>query len=213
MILKIGLSGASGKMGREISQLISGGYETNHTKFELADPVQVWIDFSRREATLRLLEKACVPVVIGTTGFTEDELDLIRSKSKELPILLSPNMSPGVQALNDWFESMPRLDAEVSMSEVHHKEKKDSPSGTAKSLAETLLKRGYKDFPIESIRAGSVIGEHTIRFISDDEEITVVHRASHRSAFARGALIAAAFLRDKAAGMYTMKDVFRRQMT
>lgn len=173
------------------------------------------IDFTAPSATISNVKTALKykkPVVIGTTGFTDDEINDIREASKKIPILLSPNMSIAVNLV---FELVKRTaktlekNYTVRLEEIHHVHKKDKPSGTGKSLAE-IIKKERKDLgeiPINSIREGEVVGDHKIVFDSEEDTIEIIHKAKTRDIFAIGALQAAKFLVGKPNGLYNMKDV------
>lgn len=240
MIFKVGVLGASGRVGSEVAALLGPGYRTGGDLLELADavtgsgrvtsiegtdcrtlddaprePVHVWIDFSRPEATLRLLETAVAPVVIGTTGFTEPQLQKIRSYAKDHAVVLAPNTSPSLAIVGRMLKALPDAavwSCEVVVSEAHHKHKKDAPSGTAKRLLSVLADRGFTDPQVHVTRAGEIIGVHSVNLISANEEITITHRVNGRNVFAEGALAAAAFLaRGRAPGLYGMEEVFFSQ--
>lgn len=236
MIYKVGVSGASGKMGMEICSLLAPGYELRRLQFELADavvgnsevvsiegvatrkvseparePVHVWIDFSRPEATMAMLRQLTCPIVIGTTGFSESDKQQIRGYSESYPVLLTPNTSPGMAIFRRLLDKLPPSMASsfsVVVREAHHRHKQDAPSGTAKLILEILRERGFSDVPTHVTRAGSIIGTHEVEFHSDEEEISLTHRVTDRKVFAKGALEAAAFALKKAPGIYSMHDVF-----
>lgn len=236
MIYKVGILGATGRMGLEIAALLTPAYQVGQDSLELADavsasrklshiegvpvrglqdplydPVHVWIDFSHPSATLELLETAETPVVIGTTGFSEGQVEKIRLYSQRKPVLMAPNMSPGMNLMMKMLKAVPVSAAlgfnDVVLNEAHHREKKDSPSGTAKSLLSILESNGNENVQVQVIRAGTLRGEHQVRFVSDDEEILLQHRVSDRRVFARGALIAAHFLVTQKRGLYSMQDL------
>ncbi len=236
MIYKVGILGITGRMGEQISQLFSPHYALKEDLFELAEgvsqsrklssvekapvrsleetprePVHVWIDFSNPEATVKLLEQIHTPLVIGTTGFSDYQLNKIREYATQQPVLLAPNMSPGICLMTKILESLKTaktLGFETVLSESHHRMKKDSPSGTAKALAQTLKDSGFSDFPIQVTRAGGEKGLHRVTFYSDEEELTIEHRVVERSVFAKGALLGARFLLKTAKpGLYQFKDV------
>ncbi len=171
------------------------------------------IEFTLPDGTMANLRAAAahgVPMVIGTTGFTSAQLDAIKEASTKIPIVLATNMSIGVNTLFKLIEiAASKISPEsISISETHHIHKKDKPSGTAKTMAETAASAsGLAVKDIESIREGEVIGDHTIRLESGEDVMTISHHAKDRSMFARGALTAAKFLQDKPAGLYTMQDV------
>lgn len=236
MIYKVGVSGASGKMGLEICGLLASGYELRGRRFELADavvgnsrltsiegvdtrhvheparePVHVWIDFSVPSATMAMLKQLTCPLVIGTTGFSENEKREIRAYAETQPVLLAPNTSPGMAIFRRLLTKLPASMAEsfaVVVREAHHKHKMDAPSGTAKMILETLAERGFGDVPTQVTRAGSIIGTHEVELHSDEEEIHLTHRVTDRRVFAKGALEAAAFLLKQDPGLYSMQDVF-----
>lgn len=193
----------------------------------------VLVDFSTPEASmLRLAEcvKHGTAAVLCTTGLGEAEDKRIREASKTIAVLKASNTSVGVTALLRAVPHLAKLlgDAyDIEIVETHHRGKKDAPSGTAISLAERLATatgrtwpadftfgrkgkaagRGALEIGIHAVRAGGVVGEHTVVFASDDDVITVTHRAGSRDLFARGALRAAAFTSRAGAGLYTMDDV------
>ncbi len=194
---------------------------------------EVVIDFTTPQGTLRMLQMAEAqgkPMVIGTTGFTKDEIQLIESAGKKIPIVFSPNMSIGVNVLFKLItEAAAALgeayDAEIL--EIHHRKKKDAPSGTAIRMAEVLAAargtslqkvgcfsrhgnigaRKTGEIGVQSLRAGDVVGEHTLTFAGPGERIELTHRAHNRNNFARGALMAARWVADKSPGLYDMMDV------
>ncbi len=166
-------------------------------------------------------------VVIGTTGFSEGEIKDIRSYSEHAPILLSPNMSLGVNLLFRLVDIASRVlknrgfDAEVL--EIHHRYKKDAPSGTALRLEEILCQamglekrvhgrdgispREAQEVGVVALRGGDVVGEHTVYFLGFGERLELTHRASSRDIFARGAIEAGRWIKDKPPGWYSMFDV------
>ncbi len=236
MICKVGICGASGKMGLEIASLIQKGFKFKDAQFELEDAVagsnslrlieggnvksikddlresvHVWIDFSRPEGTLELLKKISTPVVIGTTGFSEEQWKSVSQYALKHPVLFAPNMAPGMNTLVKMLEESSfssSIGFDVVAQESHHKHKKDSPSGTMKRLLVTLETLGYQDIPVQVSRVGEVFGVHTLKFISSDEEITIEHRVLNRRVFAKGALLAAKFMStQKRAKLYSFAEV------
>ena len=199
----------------------------------LSQKVDVLIDFSHPEATeARLVEcqRLAVPVVIGTTGHSESQLRLIESAAKHIPVLLSPNMSLGVNLLFSLVGQIAKFlgsDYDVEIVEAHHRFKKDAPSGTALRLLKEIAsqtgadpekvacygRKGMvgekppREIGIHAVRVGDIVGEHTVIFSGMGERIEVVHRAHTRDTFARGALRGAKFLASKSVGLYTMRDV------
>jgi len=200
---------------------------------ELVQPVDVLIDFSSPDSTLQRVSE-CIkkrsPMVIGTTGHAPEGLKRIREASAIVPIVLSPNMSLGVNLLAEVLPVIAKalgnsFDAEIV--EAHHRFKKDSPSGTALKLAEAIAgglglsvkenavygrqgivgERKRTEIGILAVRAGDIVGEHTVIFGGLGERIEVKHIAQSRECFARGALRAAQFVVAKPPALYTMKDV------
>ena len=173
----------------------------------------VIIEFTTPEATLKHLDiavKEKKAMVIGTTGLDEKSIKIIKDASKKIPIVFSPNMSPGVNLLFKMSGQAAGVlkDSQVTMREAHHEHKKDAPSGTAKKLREVIKKiRGQIDLPIESIREGEIIGDHTVVFEDEFETVTLSHHAKTRDVFAQGAIVAAKFISGKKKGLYSMNDV------
>jgi len=190
------------------------------------------IDFSSPAATMKLIEesvKVGSALVIGTTGFSEEELLKIDEASKQIPILFSPNMSLGVNLLFKLTEiAAQALDKsyDVEIFEAHHKLKKDAPSGTAKRLIEAVRQmqglrdakevhgregligeRSDNEIGVMTMRAGDIVGEHTVFFTAMGERIELTHRATNRDIFARGAVTAMEFLSDKKNGLYSTYDL------
>lgn len=234
MIFKVGLLGATGRMGQELAALLESGFLLGEDRLEFSDavsknrdiksiegipvrtlsdpprePVHVWIDFSRPEATLGLLEIIHEPIVIGTTGFNPIQLDKIIQYSKRHPVLLTSNTSPGMNLMMKMLKLSSiaaALGYDVLASEIHHRGKKDSPSGTLKSLLQILQDQGNKNIQVQSARVGDEKGTHTISFFSDDEELTLTHRVNNRRVFAKGALIAARFIANQTkAGLFSFE--------
>lgn len=240
MSLNVILSGARGRMGVTLADLadecraevvgeLEVGDDLSTVPWEEADVV---IDFSFHSATLPLLraaQDARVPVVIGTTGHTEAELAAIREAADVIPLTLAGNYSIGVNLLQHLTREAARLlphSYVPEITEIHHRHKKDAPSGTALNLAEAV--EGERDYPhgarifgrqgdlgerptnqlaIHALRGGEVVGEHTVFFFGDSDRIELTHRASDRGIFARGAYQAAHWLVRQDPGLYSMRDV------
>lgn len=189
------------------------------------------IDFTVPGATLEVL-KTCnnskVPVVIGTTGFTDEEKIKINEASKSIPILFSPNMSVGVNLLfklTELASDVLKSDFDVEIFEAHHRFKKDAPSGTARKLIEIIKEnipsisdekhgregiigeRKDNELGVLTMRGGDIVGEHTVFFAGTGERLELTHRATNRDIFAKGAIIGIEFLYDKKASLYNMYDV------
>ncbi len=208
-------------IGRDVGQLLGmpsvGVAVTDRVEAALAG-CDVLIEFTRPEPTLehvRAARQLKKPIVIGTTGCTEAQRGEIARAAEEIPVLFSPNMSLGVNVLFELVQTAakrlgPAYDLDVI--EAHHRTKQDAPSGTAKRLIELAAQaRGQqpKDIPVHAIRAGDIIGDHTVVLAGPFERLELTHRAHHRDAFAVGALRAAQFLHARPAGLYDMTDVLR----
>jgi 4-hydroxy-tetrahydrodipicolinate reductase len=194
---------------------------------------EVVIDFSSPEASLavsRACQKAGIPLVIGTTGLSSDAVEEVRSLAKKIPIVLSPNMSIGVNMMFKLAADLAGTlgeEYDIEVVEIHHRMKKDAPSGTALRLAEILAEargttldragrtarqgnigeRPRGEIGIQSLRGGEVVGEHTVIFAGPGERLEMTHRAESRDNFARGAIAAAAWVIRQAPGLYDMQDV------
>lgn len=193
----------------------------------------VLIDFTRPKGTLEharhCIEHNCA-MVIGTTGFSEDDLRFLRQCAQSIPMLIASNMSIGVTVLKHLVEAAARRlgnDYDIEIVEIHHKHKVDAPSGTALLLGEAAaagLGVSLKEKAVYAregitgerqpgaigfavLRGGDVVGEHTVMFCGEGERIELSHRAGSRRNFASGALRAAAFIAGKKPGIYTMDDV------
>ncbi len=171
----------------------------------------VAVDFSLPEGFDRILA-ACVfrgvGLVSGTTGLSETQREALSEASAKIPVLWASNFSLGVAVLADLVEraaqALPRWNCDVL--EAHHIHKKDAPSGTALTLGDAASTDG-REVNYSSIRAGDIVGEHTVQFSGIGERLELVHRATSRDVFAHGALTAAAWLGGRAAGNYAMRDV------
>ena len=177
--------------------------------------IDLIIDFSRPQNAIqvsRFARKENIPMLIGTTGFNEDELTEINEISKEIPLLIAPNTSMGValfKKIIDNSKEVVNLASSIEIHEQHHKEKQDSPSGTAIHLKDQLKDIvSNKDILIVSSREGDSPGVHKIKLSYKDETIELSHKASDRSIFAKGAIIAGKWLKDKPSGLYTMQDIY-----
>ena len=150
-------------------------------------------------------------IIIGTTGFSEDQLNRIKEAANRIPVVLSPNMSIGVNLLFRLVkEAAGKLskDYKVTMVEAHHIYKKDAPSGTAKKLAQIVKEASRREVEdIRSIREGEIVGDHKVTFESPYDIIELSHSAKTRDIFAKGAIAAAKFIAGKKAKLYDMQDV------
>jgi 4-hydroxy-tetrahydrodipicolinate reductase len=205
----------SALLGRDSGSL--GGGAPNHVPITshldtVLPRADVVIDFSTAEATranLRACHAARKPLLIGTTGFAAELESEFAAAAHDIPLLIAPNTSFGVTLLIELARTaalaLPGFAAGIT--ETHHREKRDAPSGTALSLAAAIREGREGEVPIASVREGDVVGEHTVRFADAAEEIRLTHRALERGIFARGALAAGLWLAAQPAGRYGMRDV------
>ena len=238
---RIAINGSKGKMGQALIEAINSssqsdfgaGFDKGDNLIDSLKNFEVLIDFSRPEASLNALavcKDAGKAMVIGTTGFTDSELELIGQASKEIPIVFAPNMSVGVNLTLKILETSAKVigpDSSIEIIEAHHRYKVDSPSGTALKMGEVIANalgrdisecavygregieepRDMNTIGFSSIRGGDVVGEHTVAFFMDGERIEITHKASSRMIYANGAVRAANWLSDKSSGLYSMQDV------
>jgi 4-hydroxy-tetrahydrodipicolinate reductase len=239
--MNVVVCGADGRMGRAILEaLVQEKGLTLGAVLEIGTDIKeglskgdVVIDFTTTVATLAILEEAVFqkrPIVIGTTGFTEAEKENIARASKEIAIVFSPNMSIGVNVVFKLLADAMRAlgsayDAEIV--EMHHRHKKDAPSGTALRMGEAIAQarettldevarferhgdigaRSLGEIGIQSLRGGDVVGDHRVIFAGPGERIEITHQAHSRENFARGSLIAARWIVNQKPGLYDMMDV------
>lgn len=196
---------------------------------EFGGDADVVIDFSHHSQTAAVCSFATergIPTVIATTGQTEEEKTIIAESAKKAPLFLSANMSVGVALLCKLCAEAATVlgGADIEILEKHHNKKLDAPSGTALMIADSIkavredsryvydrqsvrAARSKEEIGIQSVRAGNIVGEHEVLFALGNEHITISHSALSRKLFADGAVRAAAFLKDKSAGLYGMKDL------
>ena len=246
-MLKILINGCNGKMGQVVSELakkdeeieIVGGFdiskrEDDYPIFTSLDEINVKpdviIDFSVPKATFNILEyalKTNIPVVIATTGFTDEENKKIEEYSKYIAIFKSANMSFDVTMMKNLLKQIaPKLEGtDIEITETHHNRKIDSPSGTAQMLADSINealgnkyhceynrhdkheKRDKYEIGMNSIRGGNIVGEHIVQFFGEFETFEIKHTSYSRNVFAEGALKAAKFMAGKSNGFYNMDDI------
>ena len=238
---RIAINGSKGKMGQTLIEAINLnenvdlgiGLDKGDSLNNSLEDFDVLIDFSRPDATLNALsicESSGKAMVIGTTGFSDDELEVIIQASKDIPIVFAPNMSIGVNLTLKLLETSAKVigpDSSIEIIEAHHRYKVDSPSGTALKMGEIVanaLGRNLADCAIygregieeprdlnsigfSSIRGGDVVGEHTVAFFMEGERVEITHKASSRMIYANGAVRAANWLHNKPNGLYSMQDV------
>ncbi|MDO5457359.1 MAG: 4-hydroxy-tetrahydrodipicolinate reductase [Atopococcus tabaci] len=245
--MNILISGVTGAMGQVLDELISDSkhqvvagfanqrvenlhYPVYTSLEDVEEEVDLVIDFSQPTSLQALLDYGKsnnIPLVIATTGYTDEEEGAIREASSEIPILFAKNMSLGINMTEKIVEqlahALPQFDIEII--EKHHRYKKDSPSGTAKMLVEAA-KTGRNDespvlegrsglyderlkneIGVMAVRGGTIVGEHTVLFAGEDEVIEIKHSAQSKKVFANGALTAAEFLVNQSPGLYDMNDV------
>ena len=251
---KVIMHGCNGKMGQVITGLIAqdedvkivagidtydekkNDYPGDKTIRECQIAADVVIDFSNAKAVDELLNycgEKKLPLVLCTTGLSEDQLAKVTETSKETAILKSANMSLGINTLMDLLQTAIKKLApagfDVEIVEKHHNQKLDAPSGTALALADAMneamdntysykldrsserKKRDAKEIGIQAVRGGSIVGEHEVIFAGTDEVIEFKHTAYSKAIFGKGAVEAAKFLKGKPAGMYDMHDVIRAE--
>ena len=199
----------------------------------MVDDFDVLIDFTRPEPTLANLEicrQAGRRAVIGTTGFSEQEKAQIKAAAQDIGVVFAPNMSVGVNLCLKLLDVAARVlgdEVDIEVIEAHHRHKVDAPSGTALRMGEVVaeaLGRDLKDCAVygreghtgerdrktigfETIRAGDIVGDHTVLFAGTGERIEITHKASSRMTFANGAIRAASWLTGQKTGLYDMRDV------
>lgn len=244
--MKIIVNGAGGRMGQVLCSLIeqsedksiaakvSMEFETDEQNLifksidEFNAEADCIIDFSHHSATKTLCDyavKRSLPLVIATTGHTEDELALIDSAAKSIPVFRSANMSLGVALIGCLAKIAAKAfpQADIEIVEKHHNQKLDVPSGTALLLADAIKtvkpeseyvigrhengKRTQNEIGIHSLRMGGEVGTHEVIFATGSQVVTIKHEAENRSLFADGAISAADFLVKQEAGLYNMDDI------
>jgi 4-hydroxy-tetrahydrodipicolinate reductase len=213
-MLKIAVSGSTGKMGRVVVAEIARAADLDLQQ-DLAK-TNVLIDFSLPVGTLSYLSQCVehkIPMVIATTGFTPEQKEQIKQAAQKIPILMSPNMSIGVNLIFTILEKVVGLldpSTLVTITDIHHKHKLDSPSGTALKIMDVISHAAPQltnKITCNSTRVGEVMGEHNILFTLDNETIELSHKALSRDIFAKGAIKAARWLQNKPVGFYSMHDV------
>jgi 4-hydroxy-tetrahydrodipicolinate reductase len=251
-MIKVGVFGASGRVGKlllenlkEIADMsLSSVFVRNNLDFAIDPSVlvtsdmksflnacDVIVDFSLPDACEELLETAIKiprPLVIGTTGLNMHQLNLLKNASELMPVLYATNMSLGVALLNKLVaQAAIALEGfDIEIVEMHHKHKKDAPSGTALTLAESAAnargldlnkvrvsgrdgnigERTEDEISVMALRGGDIVGRHTVGFYNDGEFIELNHTATSRSTFSKGALRAAKWLSSQESGLYSIAD-------
>jgi 4-hydroxy-tetrahydrodipicolinate reductase len=220
--IRIVLVGARGKMGRTIKACaaddpgltMSAGLDYGDPLEPAIENCEVVIDFSAADATPAICA-ACAKhgkaLVLGTTGHNATQKESVATAARVVPVVFAANFSTGVNVLfaltKRAAESLGRA-FDLDVIEMHHRTKKDAPSGTAKRLLEILREvRSDRDTAAQSIRAGDIVGEHTVVFSGPGERLELTHRAASRETFARGALRAARWVTAQPPGLYDMHAV------
>ncbi|MDQ7091580.1 MAG: 4-hydroxy-tetrahydrodipicolinate reductase [Methylococcales bacterium] len=224
-------------VGKDAGDLAGAGTQNISVCYDLEavlDDFDVLVDFTRPAATLEHLKvcrKAGKKIVIGTTGFTDDEKAEIKEASKDIGVMLSPNMSIGVNISLKLLEMTAKIMGDytdIEIIEAHHRHKVDSPSGTAllmgQVIADTLGwdleehavygrgkgnigERESEIIGFSTVRGGDIVAEHTVMFADEGERVEITHKASNRMTFANGAIRAAKWLMEEKNGIYDMQDV------
>ena len=218
--------------GIDIADLGKYAFPVYTDSAQCTEEADVVIDFSVAQAVdglLNFCEKRKLPVVLCTTGLSDEQLAKVDALSEKVPVLRSANMSLGVNALLSLVKKAAEVFApsgfDMEIVERHHNRKLDAPSGTAIALADAMnealgnaydyvydrstrrQKRDNKEIGISAVRGGNIVGQHEVIFAGTDEVVTISHQATSRAVFGKGALAAAKFLHGKDAGMYNMLDV------
>lgn len=245
---KIILNGCNGKMGQVISRLVAedtdaeicAGFDIMTDKdnpypvytnpFEYNGEADVVIDFSHPssfENIMSYCKERSLPIIVATTGLSNEQKNRMEAMSQHIPVFFSANMSLGINLLIDLARKATKLLGEsfdIEIIEKHHNQKIDAPSGTALAIADAIAedmaeseyvydrhlsrkKRKKTEIGIHSVRGGTIVGEHTVLYAGNDEMIELKHTATSKEVFAVGAVKAAKFMCGKANGMYTMDDL------
>ncbi|MBR2043280.1 MAG: 4-hydroxy-tetrahydrodipicolinate reductase [Clostridia bacterium] len=250
-MIKIILNGCFGRMGKVITEIVAenqeceicagvDAYGSGEADFpvyksinEVKEKADVIIDFSNPSALNSLLsysKSTSTPIVLATTGYTDEQTKAIKEASDLVPIFFTFNMSLGINLLTALSKKAAQIlgsDFDIEIVEKHHNQKLDAPSGTALMLANSInevfndslqyeydrhskrQKRSNNEIGIHSIRGGTIVGEHDVIFAGKDEVITLSHSAASRTVFANGAVRAAIFLAGKKAGIYDMNQMIK----
>lgn len=249
-MVNIIMNGCNGKMGQKISEIVAADaeaqivagvdlydgiqnpYPVYKSLAEVKEDADVVIDFSNAagmDALFAACEQKKLPVVLCTTGLSEEQIAKAKALSEKVAVLRSANMSLGInmllKLLKEATATLAPAGFDIEIVEKHHNQKLDAPSGTALALADSINeelnneytyvydrstvreKRTQKEIGISAVRGGTIVGDHDVIFAGEDEVITFTHRAYSKAVFAKGAVQAAKFLKGQAAGMYDMADV------
>lgn len=249
-MIKVLINGCNGKMGQEVAKIVEadndlvlvGGVDKENTGeytfpvytsySEISEKPDVIIDFSIPVATMNAVEYAKnnhVPIVVATTGISDEQNEVIKEAAKMVPIFKSANMSFDINLMCRIVSNLAQVlkDNDIEIVETHHNRKIDAPSGTAMLLADSINKaldnsmtyefnrhdkhekRNKNEIGISSIRGGNIVGEHSVIFFSENESFEIKHTSYSRSVFASGAVKAAKFMVEKnfENGLYDMNDI------
>lgn len=239
--MKIAILGAAGRMGKMLVKLAENTSMEVVSKVDVvdgydkswSDDVEGVIDFSFHTAVPAAVKKAAeqgIAYVIGTTGLTQEEQSVVDEAAKKIPVVQSGNYSLGINLLLELVKKASNVlgeEYDIEVVEMHHRHKKDAPSGTALMLAKAAAdgrgldfvknaiygregetgERSSSEIAVHALRGGSVIGDHTVMFAGEVERVEITHKAQGREAFAAGALKALSWAKGKAPGLYNMRDV------
>lgn len=249
-MINVLINGCNGNMGKEIAKCIDNtdnfsilcgvdridsgdnDFPVYTNMSNIKEIPNIIIDFSVPKASIDILNYAKskkIPIVIATTGFSDEQLQYIKESSKYIPIFKSSNMSLEINIMNLLVSKLSTLlnECDIEIVETHHKNKIDAPSGTALMLADSIksslnkdmiyiydrtnsrCKRKNNEIGIHSIRGGTEVGKHSVLFLGDNESFEITHTVSSRIIFAKGALKAASFILDKSNGLYDMNDLVK----
>ena len=248
-MIKIIMNGCNGKMGQVITRLVNedadceivAGFDVNDTvkntypvftnPDEFTGEADVVIDFSHPSALTGILnycKKKNLPVILATTGYSDEQKEEFKAASNEIPVFFSANMSLGINLLIALAKTATKLlegNFDIEIVERHHNQKIDAPSGTALAIADAIdetlsypaeyvydrhavrKKRKKTEIGLHAVRGGTIVGDHEIIFAGTDEVIELKHSAHSKEVFAVGAIKAAKFISTKPAGMYSMNDI------
>jgi len=247
---RIILSGCNGKMGQTITSIIEEDenlvivagvsidgqvlnyYPVYKSIKECKEDADILLDFSNESLIYDILkfgEEKNMPLVIATTGFSDEQVQLIENTAKKIPVFRSANMSLGINLLMELVQKAAKAlgeDFDIEITDVHHNRKVDAPSGTSLMIADAINdvldtkadyaferhsrkeKRRKNEIGIHSLRGGTVVGEHSVMFFGHEEVLEITHKSHSRELFARGALRAVKFMVGKEPGkLYSMKDI------
>lgn len=237
--MKVAIVGAAGRMGKKLIELAADAGLEVVAKVDIAagydgawpEGTEGVIDFSYHTGVPAFVARAAlegIPYVIGTTGLTADEQKVVDAAARTIPVVQSGNYSLGVNLLLELVRKAASVlgpDYDVEVTEMHHRHKKDAPSGTALMLAKAAAEglgasspfvygrhgdigeRPVGEIAIHALRGGSVVGDHTVMFAGELERVELTHKAQDRTAFAAGALKALVWAKGRPAGVYTMRHV------